>query len=261
MRGLGVSESLIAESSGLVVACNDPKNRAMSDTYHVLNSDLLRLVQTEPLPISHITGEARVLVDPAHRNVIAADKKWGEVVRLACRQPDSTNMRIVDAETFLGVQRPQWQQLSWDDVVDILTLCATGAVRIFVLKKPAPIHFSVYGRDRVLLQEEHVHPSDGKRVWYLKSPDLVDELKPKAEKLLSDAFVIPISSFDSLLQWLFSPGIWEIVSADTIPEKVQNRWSEGDRLRLLRMGWIDSDQGGEITTGLTDSLRSLEPAE
>jgi hypothetical protein len=213
----------------------------MSAVYRTLNHDLLGLVEGQSIPIRHITGEARVLVDPAHRTVIAKNMKQGSATTVACRQSDPP---ITDAFSFISAQKRRWKRVTWPDLIDMLSLCACGAIRISVLDRPATIHYSIFGRDRMLLQEHHEHPSERKSVWYLRSRELVSDLADQTAHTFARAESIPPTSFSSLLQWLYSEPIYPLIRASQINEAMRAHLSEADIARLVDLGIVAASESG-----------------
>jgi hypothetical protein len=231
-----VSGEIVEAASWRVVAHAEPNHLQMSRTYQVLNADLSHIVARYPIRIRHVTGEARVLVDPAHRNVIALNKAGGITTRIACRQ---STPKIVDAYSFIAAQRSRWSKITWADLIDIVALCAHGAIRISILDKPAEVHYSLFGSNRILLQEPHEHPSEQKRVWYLESSDLVRALADRISSTFDDAYLLPPTTFDALLQWLFSARIYPLVGARGLTTELYEGLSEADVDSLISLGILE----------------------
>jgi hypothetical protein len=258
LERLGVSAESRDRGNWTVLSHADPEFEMMSNTYAVLNRDLLQIVSRTGIPISHITGEARVLVDPAHRTVIRKNATKDTVTQLACR-PEKGD--IVDASSFISAQRHRWSTLTWTDLIDIISLCASSSVRVSVLKQPAMIHYSIFGTDRILLQSEHDHPSDKKEVWYMHASEVAGELATPTIELIEAAEVIPATSFACLLQWLFSEAIFPIFEArGVISQQTMGRLNEEDLARLLNLGVLrqSDDDGLEFESNLAPDLQALE---
>jgi hypothetical protein len=204
--------------------------------------------------IRHITGEARVLVDPAHRNVIAANHEEGLPTRIACRQ--HTN-KITDGYSFISAQKTRWVGLTWMDLIDIVSLCARGSVQMFVLKQAAPVHYSLFGSSRVLIQEPHEHPSERKNIWYIESSALVGELADRTNQTFDNGRLIPPSSFDAMLQWLFSDRIYRLVGSVAPPSEVVDELASDDIQKLVDLGVLEPVPGGADET--IPPIESLAP--
>lgn len=256
---LGIAPEVVHAKPWHVLARSEPDNLDMSRTYGLVNEDLLRLVRHGPVAITHITGEARALVHPKHRTVIALDRDKGGATTVACRPATPA---IVDATTFISAQKLRWSMMTWDDLIDILTLCAEGAVRVVVLPGPAPVHFSIYGDDRLQLQESHEHPSERKRVWYLQSHVLVRELRGQAAALVAQSRPLLSTSFDSLLQWLFSPRLSDVVRSERLPAGWGGDLPPTDIERLVDLGILarTGSPDAPFVPLLRPSLRSLTEA-
>lgn len=265
LHGLGIPDEVLSSRPWDLLAVAEPDALKMGDVYKILNDDLLTLTADGPINIDHVTGEARVLVDPHHRNVIAASSSKGGVVRIACRESDFEPIR--DAVTFFGAQlraadarRSRWGNVAWPDVIDIAGLARRGSLRIFVLREPAEVHFSTFGSDRVLLQQRHPHPSEKKWVWYFRSRELVDLLQEQAEARFETGRLIPPTSFGALLQWMASAGVRSIVDGDGVPAEARDLLRSIDVERLMRAGFVRRDEAG-LRSALTRDFHRERPVE
>lgn len=258
---LGISRRLIEGRYWEVMSSADARYSEMSETYARLNRDLLELAETSPFPISHITGEARVLVDPAHRTVMAecAANGSGYSTAIACKQAAAPHTRIVDAYSFLLAQKDRWYRISRQDLLDILGLCAQGTVGISVLAKAAPVHYSTYGSDRILVQAPHEHPAERKRIWYLRSEELVRDLSVKTQDYFSTAARIPPSSFDGLVTWLFNQDIEAAIAGD---DAAWSRLGVQERQRLIGLGLVGAagQEQSEVKSSMASTVKELREA-
>lgn len=204
----------------------DPDLPDIGIAYGSVNKLLGEMVARRQLSgVSHITGEARALVDAAHRTLLREHAAAGCESRLACFLGD---MKAPTALDFVQYELQHWgADLEWYDIVDILSLAATGALTLHVLPAQEPVHFSLFGPDLVLMQAQHVHPSPEKYVWFLRSGGMHDYLKTGVEARFADAFKISQGSFDRVLDDLYC---FEVVQV--------GRWCAGDR--------SDSDVGSQI---------------
>jgi len=123
--------------------------------------------------------------------------------------------RRVDARDFIARQHRHWGRAEWYDVVDLLSLIADGVIDVSVMREPAPVHFSVFGSDRVLMQSEHDHPTHEKWVWYLRSPELAERLRPIADAALERSDPLRPDSCASLLHWLYSYDVYAVLLSMT----------------------------------------------
>ena len=254
--GLGVSEYLADGVEECVVYKADARHRDMSATYWKLNDDLLTLARRGPLRIDHITGEARVLVDPHHRKVISVNHANGGLTRIACRQPKPG--QIHDAFTFVAAQKTRWYAMTWMDLIDVVSLAATGQVGMFVLARPADIHYSVYGSSRALLQERHHHPSEKKRVWYVKSRPITAELAEQATATFDAATCIPPQSFDTLRRWMFSRELLPLVGATKLTAGLLDGVSAHVE-RLEELGILERDPDSDLGYRMRLTRSVLQP--
>lgn len=198
LAGLGIGEEMLDAQQWELVAHAEPELQPMSVTYEAVNEHLATLLERGELRIEHVTGEARALIDTAHRRILRRAGS-NRHARLACHfhsEGAPTAFKLV------ANQRRYWSYMSWFDLVDTLALAADGHVAIHVLSRPEPIHFSLLGDEHVLLQDRHDHPLPRKTVWYLRSSELVTELEPKVEAVFAEATLIDPRSFRTALQWL-----------------------------------------------------------
>ena len=245
LRILGVDETFLRDPTKWeVIGAAEPKTDQMSDVYRQLNQDLERLASAGPIDVEHITGEARVLVDPEHRRVVRESGARGGRTHVGCRQAGDSP--VTDAYGFFGAQLRElngasrrWASISWPDVVDICSLASQGVMRVYVMPVGQPVHFSVYGEDRVLLQGAHPHPTERKWVWYVRSQQLVDQLRPLARELLQSSRPIPATAFTGMLQWLSSPEILPLTDQDYGSRLDARSIRESDLDRLLRAGFVE----------------------
>jgi hypothetical protein len=183
----------------LVVASPDLED--ISRAYRQFNASLEE-AEDAPYEISHLSGEGSALVDRQHRAVV---RRHYEVTRsrhrLACYFDHNG---IPDVWQFVACQRPKWRSIEWFDMIDILGLAADRAMAIYVLPSMHPVHFSLIGRDRLLLQAEHTHPTLTKWVWYLDAPQVVAKLRVRLESAFGVAHRLPAMEFQGVLDWLYS---------------------------------------------------------
>lgn len=207
LRTLGIDETLDRE----VLAFSPPDLAVNGNTYAAVNDDLGRLVAGGPVEVTHVTGEARALVDPAHRRVLRRVRERGDRATLGCHfMPDHGK---VDAWGFLAKQRHHWERAQWYDIVDVLSLIAEGAVDVRVMRAPAPVHFSLFADDRVLMQDEHHHPTKKKWVWYLSSLELAERLRPVAARAFEEAKPLRPDDCRVLLHWMYSYDVYATLQA------------------------------------------------
>jgi hypothetical protein len=251
-RDLGLDDRLLSAVEWRVRASANAVDEEMSSVYAQLNRELQTLVALHSIEIVHITAEGRVLVDPAHRNVIRTNYLSGSVATITCSNRDNL---ITDATSFLEAQKSHWTLLTWVDFVDIIALFATGAASLKVLPHDAPVHYSIFGRDRILLQEPQRDATERKRLWYLESEGLVRLLAQTTADLLAQTRTIPSTGFGAILQWLYSESIFPLVGAEQMPEDTWEKLNTGDIERLRSVGVLTEDTRSKQIRFLPDLTR------
>lgn len=208
-----------------------PESAMMAETYQFVNDSLSDLVRRRSvMRIHHVTGEARALLDPAHRRVLRRAASSGEPGRLLC---SFTVEGTPTARNFVTQQHIHWDSASWVDFVDLLSLAAASDVFVRVLEQPEPIHFSLFGDDFVLLQDRHHHPTAEKRVWFIRSAALAEHLTPRVSQLWNAASAIPALTFADVMNQLHD---YETIAVATALLKGENHelyeFDYCDRLRV-----------------------------
>ncbi len=252
---LELTDQRLAEADIQVLQEAAPDDVDMQSVYSVLNEELLAAVRTSPMIITHITGEARVLVDPQHRNVIASNAERGGLCVVACR--DRTERPIRTAEDFLAAQQGHWSILTWTDLIDILALAASGALSVDVMRIPAKVHFSLFGRDRILIQEPQRDATERKRLWYLKSQLIVRFLTQTADADLAGSIRIPAISFGALLRWLTSEQLAPLVRAEQVEPSFIDSLDDQALERLVAIGVLKRN-GQSVLPALLPRLPRLQ---
>jgi hypothetical protein len=242
LRSLGAAHCVESE----ILEYAPPSLRSIGVTYQHVNERLAQTLRKSPLAIRHVTGEARALVDPFHRQILRRARAAGQPGELGCYLAGSDAPSAFD---FLALQRAHWEFAEWSDFIDILGLVAEGDLRLHVMREQATVHFSLFGDDLVLLQDEHHHPTAEKWVWFLRSKELVDALSPKVVVAYAESSPITPADCRALLLWLYS---YEVVATSS---KLQN----GDDLataeerdiwqRLKRLGFAEKDSPGLTRIG------------
>jgi hypothetical protein len=201
LAALGISDELIGGEDSKIIAESPPELHEMGATYQTVNDYLGGLLRKGSLSIAHITGEARAIVDPAHRRILRRAAGYGQQTSVACTFTAGGDGRV-DAWRFVECQHEHWGPMRWFDLIDVLELAARRLIRICRLAQAEDVHFSIFGDALLLLQERHHHPTAEKWVWFVESPALVTALRPRLERLLSEAVTIDPLSFDEILDWL-----------------------------------------------------------
>lgn len=260
LADLGIGEDLIVRGDWTIIAESPPELHEMGETYQAVNDHLAGLLSNGPLSIAHITGEARAIVDPAHRRVLRQAADYGQETAVACIF--KTDGARPDAWCFVARQRQHWGPMRWFDLIDVMELAARRLIRICRLARAEDVHFSLFGEDLLLLQERHHHPTAEKWVWFVRSAPLVAALRPRLVRLLAEAVTIDPLSFDQILDCLndyetlmalsslAAVGGTGPQSADGLPESVGSSLSAdaGDS-RLEELGLIAPDGAGLTSLG------------
>lgn len=234
------------EGQGEVLFEAGPNYEEISRAYGATN-DLLRQQATgsRGLESVHITGEARALIDAAHRRVLRLAGAGGVVPVVGCHYEEGGGSD--DAATFFQREGAFWKSPPWTDLVDVAAMVASGSVALVRLAEPAPIHYSLFGDDLVLLQDRHEHPSDLKRVWLVHSQDLHAELKPKAKAYLERGRRLDRAAFDAMLESIHSPEAIDLASDLEANESVE-RQASVEANALIAFGFVRSDENRLLLT-------------
>jgi hypothetical protein len=258
LDGLGFPVDEWEHSPPRVLAAAPPEKLAMGKAYQQVNDELESLLRSGPLWLRHVTGEARALIDPAHRRILRWAAAMGQPGELGCHFEWEGKATALD---FLGQQRGHWGPASWIDLIDIIGLLAQGVVSLYLLIKPQDIHFSVFGQRHVLLQDRHHHPTEKKWVWFIECPRLAEHLSLLVDSLFGKARRISASSFDSLLSDLYSYETVELARmlsriGELILAEQPGSPEERRRLKTLSsMGFVAGRSGssGRLIYSLTNS--------
>jgi hypothetical protein len=199
----------------------------IGETYQKVNDHLAPLVRENPaLSIRHLTGESRVLKDPAHRRILRESTN----AKLGCFVKDED----ASAWSFLIHATEYWSEFDWFDLVDTLDLAARGHVEINILAQPEDVHFSTFGDRYLLLQDKHEHPQPKKWVWYIESRETVARLEPHVAKAFADANALkPVSSL-AILEWLYDYDTTTVVNALAHDEQIRDELVNERKPEILR---------------------------
>jgi hypothetical protein len=240
LTAMGMGGATVRQRDWKVIAEAPPHNRDMAVTYQCVNDHLASRLKRRSLTVHHITGEARALVDPAHRQVLRGACARGETSAIACSFESSDAPSAWD---FVAHQHKHWGRFEWFDLIDILALAAHPVVRIYRLPEPEDVHFSIFGDRLVLLQEPHHHPTEEKWVWFLESRALAAALRPRLEQLFARAVPIEPAEFDEILDWLH-----EYETFEALAELVEGSGAD--------QGAIDADPAADLPARAVDGAAS-----
>jgi hypothetical protein len=239
LRALLGSLGVPSDTQMKVLAVSEPDLQENGDIYQRVNDCLVERVATRPIRIEHLTGEAVALGDPAHRRVIKLCHERGLTARLGCFFEDGG----ATADAFFRHSLRCWRHAEWFDFLDALFYAASARIAIYRLRRAAPVHYSLFANDLVLLQDKHRH-NEPKRVWFIESPGAVAALEPRLEEAFVDAERIPAQTFANLLDWLYRS---ETIATLVGPEGGESVAVSVDEMtvdRLVDFGLIQRLEGG-----------------
>ena len=173
--------------------------------YKRCNEVLLAELQKQSLgQIRHVTGEMRAISDPFHRYVCSLSyRRYGVPGEICAWLPPEHR---ISGRAVWEWNRRNWPaRTRWQDHLDVFHRIAAGETVLYGLSKLEEMHFSLFGRDLVQLQERHDHAKHTKRVWLLKSRRLWDALLPTVERCFGDALEIPSRMFANFAALLSDP--------------------------------------------------------
>lgn len=202
LRKLGVGDMEIAPSS--IIAASPPDKQGNAEVYNRCNEVMLGELQRQSLgSIFHVTGEMRAVSDPHHRQVCRiASRHYGAPIKMMAYIPADRKRTGRDIWNW---NTRCWPPQSWQNHLDAFHLFASQETILYGLPSPEAMHFSLFGDQYVLLQEEHDHDAHVKRVWLLKSGTLRAALVPRVEKCFRSATEIPARLFQNFAGLLSDP--------------------------------------------------------
>jgi hypothetical protein len=254
LRALSLDAGITEQASWKMIEEAPPDLRDMGVVYERVNQHLASALKRAPFSIRHVTGEARVLVDPAHRRILRDAHEKGERSAVACFFETAGPPTAWD---FVALQHRDWGLYKWLDLVDLLELAARQVICISKLPQAEDVHFSVFGDSLVLLQEPHHHSTHKKWVWYIESPMFADLLRERLEQLFARTVAIEPRSFDQLLDWLHEFETFEVLTEIAETEDLSDE--EGDIARKIDVSGVgprpDSIHSRLVSLGFADPER------
>jgi len=154
------------------------------------------LLQNQPGPCIHITGEMRALADPFHRRLCAElVKRSKSRFTVIYNIPD--DFQHLDG---VGKWAQTWKSKSWSDRLSAINFIGDAFVDVRGYNTLSEIQYSVFGNRYVLLQEKHADEGGSstpllKRVWLLESEKLNDFLTNRAMAMIDNSKDIPEALF------------------------------------------------------------------
>ena len=125
------------------------------------------------------------------------------------------------------------------------------------MRIPAKVHFSLFGRDRILIQEPQRDATERKRLWYLKSQLIVRFLTQTADADLAGSIRIPAISFGALLRWLTSEQLAPLVRAEQVEPSFIDSLDDQALERLVAIGVLKRN-GQSVLPALLPRLPRLQ---
>jgi hypothetical protein len=200
----GVPLALARKAKVLDSSNADTKaNQRVHTTTNTLIMDLLR--KNELGNCVHVTGGARALTDPFHRQVCEAmlgeDKEPFRVLYYVPQERLNDPLEVV----FWNLK--QWRAKgfnNWRQQVLTIDMIGRRAVDMKGWENPGGIQYSVFGDRYAQIQGQHAHDAIAKPVWLLESENVNGILQEHATIALTQAIEIDESSFHDFVATLHS---------------------------------------------------------
>lgn len=262
------------DPSGIAVLGASEATPAGNDRIHRQTNDLiLDLLQRDALGrCIHITGDARALVDPFHRDLCTLmQRKREQPFDVLYRLPSD---RLDDPIGTVEWNLERWSSkgpLSWREKFLSVNAIGNRMVDMMASKYTDELQFSVFGNRYIQLQGRHTTEAKSKMIWLLDAPRLNEHLVERAEGLLRQAADVKeswFSAFTLKLNGVLSTYILRLVcgsdgidrdgllgdrNLDLMPDK------PSDVLRVLKaMSLLTEDTGGRLA--VTDAGRDFMTA-
>lgn len=173
-------------------------NPADNSRIHRQTNDLiLDLLQEDRLGrCIHITGDARALVDPFHRELCKLIKLRGDdPFHVLYRLPEEKRSDPIAAVEWNLQRWSSKAQMSWREKFLSIDTISSRAVDLVASAHTGEIQFSVFGNRYVQLQAKHKVDAISKPVWLLDSVRLNEHLTERAELMLESAVDVDESWF------------------------------------------------------------------
>lgn len=171
------------------LAFSSAKKQENKRVHQATNRLIFELLSTEDLGTCiHVTGEARAMTDPFHRQVCAEMRRRNKGSFFVLYNiPDD---RRVSAAALVQWNLSRWASgtLSrWDEELRTIDVIAKRSVNLLAYNTLDEIQYSVFGDKYVLLQEKHSDNATSKRVWLLESEGVNSHLTERAKGFVAAA--------------------------------------------------------------------------
>ncbi|MBO1020431.1 hypothetical protein IPV08_10670 [Methylobacterium sp. SD274] len=216
----GVSRAVARKAEILSWSKDDP--RANERVHAATNTLLLDLLRADDVgKCIHVTGGARALTDPFHRQIceeMQTDDK--APFQVLYHVPDSV------ARDGWGVVKwnlNNWERkgfLDWKQKLRTLRMIGKKAVDLKAFDERSKIQFSVFGHRYAQVQGQHGDQDPAKYVWLIRSESVNGLLSASAETDLTKSADVDESVFSEVVSTIFSNSaraiLKKISSASTI---------------------------------------------
>lgn len=219
----GVSRAVARKAEILSWSKDDP--RANERVHAATNTLLLDLLRADDVgKCIHVTGGARALTDPFHRQIceeMQTDDK--APFQVLYHVPDSV------ARDGWGVVKwnlNNWERkgfLDWKQKLRTLRMIGKKAVDLKAFDERSKIQFSVFGHRYAQVQGQHGDQDPAKYVWLIRSESVNGLLSASAETDLTKSADVDESVFSEVVSTIFSNSaraiLKKISSASTISKE------------------------------------------
>ena len=250
----GISRAVARKAEILSWSKDDP--RANERVHAATNTLLLDLLRNDDVgKCIHVTGGARALTDPFHRQICEAmqtDEK--APFQVLYHLPDTVAR---DGWGVVNWNLKTWEKKGfsdWKQKLRTLRMIGKKAVDLKAFDERCKIQFSVFGHRYVQVQGEHGDEAPAKYVWLIRSESVNGLLSASAETDLSKSADIDENVFTEVVSTIFSNSArailkkistsGSIVKEDLLSDKVfeiidPNPGATLDALRLISFVSLD----------------------
>ncbi|WP_077731999.1 hypothetical protein [Methylocaldum sp. 14B] len=222
-----------------------PDNPTENSRVHAkTNATIFELLQKNELgKCVHVTGGARALTDPYHRQMCEAMRsKHIEPFQVLCYKPNNVKEEswgLVDWNLRRWVKKGF---SDWRQKLLTLNMIGTQSVDLKSYDERNKIQYSVFGNRYVQVQGEHEDSALAKYVWLIKSDNVNSWLTEFAEKDLQNAAEIDERCFKDFVSALFT-NTARIMLYKIMEGKVSTR---DQLLADENISFIDPDASGKL---------------
>lgn len=267
----GISHAVARKAVILNWSKDDP--RANERVHDATNNLLLELLRKDEVGrCIHVTGGARALTDPFHRQIC-------EAMLTDEQKPFKVLYHVPDdlSRDDWGVVRwnlKTWEKKGfsdWKQKLRTLRMIGKKAVDLKAYDERAKIQFSVFGHRYVQVQGEHGDEAKAKYVWLIRSESVNERLAESAEVDISKSADVDETIFTDVVSTIFSNSARAILrkvstfglisKEDILADKIfsvidhdPNRTLEA--LRLISFVGLDESGKLKLTDDGADFLRA-----